>query len=110
MSQENVEKIRKGIEDFNRRDFDSALTTVADDIIWSRSCPALRRPCFMGRRKFGVAWEGQAEMMDLRVEPEEFIAVGDDRVVVPMRLIAWVTAVGCRWTLRSLGFSQLLTV
>jgi hypothetical protein len=34
MSQELVEKIHRGIDDFNRRDFDRALAALADDVIW----------------------------------------------------------------------------
>lgn len=86
MSEENVEKIRKGIEAFNRRDFDAALALLADDITWegflSRTETQLRH---RGKEQIRAAWESQVEMLDVRAEPEEFIAVGTDKVVEAAR-------------------------
>ena len=40
------------------------------------------------KREIRVAWESQVDVLDLRAEPEEFIAVGADKVVVPIRMVA----------------------
>jgi ketosteroid isomerase-like protein len=89
MSQENAEKVRTGIEAFNRRDFDSALAYLRDDVTWERflSRAETTAPVVRGKEQLRAAWESQVEVLDLRVEPEEFIPVGD-RVVVPMRMFA----------------------
>jgi ketosteroid isomerase-like protein len=36
VSQRHVERIREGLEAFNRRDFDAALALLSDDITWER--------------------------------------------------------------------------
>jgi ketosteroid isomerase-like protein len=88
MSQEIVAKVRKGIDDFNRRNFDRALAAMREDVTWE---PFLSRAetslPLRGKEQIRAAWESQAEAVDLRVEPEEFIAFGDEKVVVPMRVV-----------------------
>jgi ketosteroid isomerase-like protein len=90
MSQENVEKIRRGIEAFNRRDFDAALAYLRDDVTWERflSRAEAPTPAVRGKAELRAAWESQVEAVDLRGEPEEFIPVGDDKVIVPVRMVA----------------------
>lgn len=89
MSRENVEKVRGGIEAFNRRDFEGALVYLRDDVTWERflSRAETTAPVVRGKEQLRAAWESQVEALDLRVEPEEFIPVGD-RVIVPMRMVA----------------------
>jgi ketosteroid isomerase-like protein len=90
MSQENVDKVRSGIEAFNRRDFDAALVHLRDDVTWERflSRAEAPTPVVRGKEELRAAWESQVEAVDLRGEPEEFIPVGDDTVVVPVRMVA----------------------
>jgi hypothetical protein len=45
-------------------------------------------PVVQGKAELRAAWESQVEAVDLRGEPEEFIPVGDDKVVVPVRMVA----------------------
>jgi ketosteroid isomerase-like protein len=90
MSEDNVEKIRRGMEAFNRRDFDAALASLRDDVTWERyfSRAETTTPVVRGKAQLRAAWESQVEALDLRVEPDEFIPVGDDKVVVSMRMVA----------------------
>ena len=88
MSQENVEKIREGIEAFNRRDFDAALAPLHDDVTWERflSRAESSTPLVRGKEELLAVWKSQVEAVDLRLEPDEFIVVGD-KVIVPMRMV-----------------------
>jgi ketosteroid isomerase-like protein len=90
VSQQNVESVRKGIDAFNRRDFDTALELVSEDVTFERflSRTESQTEWVRGRRELRAVWASQVEAVDLRVEPEEFIAVGADKVIVPVRMIA----------------------
>jgi ketosteroid isomerase-like protein len=90
MSQENVEKLRAGIEAFNRRDFDSALALLREDVTWERflSRTEAETPVVRGKEELRAVWESQVEAVDIRIEPDEFIPVGDNKVVVPSRMVA----------------------
>ena len=50
-----------------------------------------RRPTrrwFEGRRNCEPSWESQVDAVDIRMEPDEFISVGNNKVVVPSRMVA----------------------
>jgi ketosteroid isomerase-like protein len=89
MSDENVEKVRKGIDAFNRRDFDAALALLSDDVTWERflSRAEAATPAVRGKDELLAVWQSQVEALDIRVEPEEFIVVGD-KVIVPAQMVA----------------------
>jgi ketosteroid isomerase-like protein len=87
MSEENVEKIRKAIEDFNRRDFDAALAVATEDFTWEPFLEQTATPLLRGKAQVKAAWESQVELLDLRVEPREFIAVDANNVVVTAQLV-----------------------
>ena len=89
MSEANVELIRAGIDAFNRRDFDAALVGLRDDVTWERylSRTEAGDPVVRGKQELRAVWESQVEAVDLRLEPEEFIA-GGDKVIVPCMMIA----------------------
>jgi ketosteroid isomerase-like protein len=89
MSRDNIELVRKGIDAFNRRDFDAALAAVHDDVTWQRflSRAEANTPQVRGKEELRAVWESQVEAVDLRVEPEEFIAAGD-KVIVSSRMVA----------------------
>jgi ketosteroid isomerase-like protein len=90
MSERNIELIRSGIDAFNRRDFDTALAALRDDVTWERflSRAEADSPVVRGKEELRAVWESQVEAVDIRLEPEEFIAAGDDKVVVPSRMVA----------------------
>jgi ketosteroid isomerase-like protein len=89
VTEDNVELVKRGIEAFNRRDFDAALALAAEDISWE---PFLSRAeteqPLVGHDAIRAAWESQTEAVDLRIEAAEYIPVGADKVVVPARLLA----------------------
>jgi ketosteroid isomerase-like protein len=88
--QRNIEATRQGIEAFNRRDFEAALATVRDDVTWARflSRSEADDPVVRGKEELRAVWESQVEAVDIRLEPEEFIAAGDDKVIVPVAMVA----------------------
>jgi ketosteroid isomerase-like protein len=90
MSERNVELVRSGIDAFNRRDFDWALGALRDDVTGERFLPRAEAdsPVVRGKAELQAVWESQVEAVAIRVEPEEFIAAGDDKVVVPSRMVA----------------------
>lgn len=89
MSRQNVETIRRGIDAFNRRDFDAALALLAEDVTWARflSQAEADTPVVRGKTELRAVWESQVDTVDIRVEAVEFIPVGDHKVVVPVRFL-----------------------
>jgi hypothetical protein len=90
MSEDTVELVQRGIEAFNRRDFDAALAAVTDDITWERylSRTESEEPAVRGKEELRATWVSQVEAVDLRLEPLELIPVGAEKVVVPTRMVA----------------------
>jgi ketosteroid isomerase-like protein len=88
MSQENVETIREAIEAFNRREFDAALAMAAEDLTWAPFLSQTETPLLRGPAQVKAAWKSQVELLDLRIEPQEFIPVGSNKVVVMAEWIA----------------------
>ena len=87
MSRENVEIVRRGFEDFARTgDFDPEL--FDPDAEFDNSNAMLDAAIYHGR-------EGLREYLFLlremwkpvRFEPQEYIPVGEDQVLVPVRMI-----------------------
>jgi ketosteroid isomerase-like protein len=86
MSRENVEMIRRCYEAFNRRDFDAALADFDDAITWKPAFPA-GMAVLEGKEALRAQWTSRVEALDLHVEPQELIAVGDSGVIVVARWI-----------------------
>ena len=80
MSEENVEKVRRGYDDFNRRDWDSVMAEFDDAVTWmpifSVETDELR-----GKAAIREAWESLVESLDIHVEVQELIPVDADRVL-----------------------------
>ena len=89
MSNENVQAVREVIDAFNRRDFDAAMAPLKDDVTWERflSRAEATSPAVRGKAELLAVWKSQVEAVDIRVEPEEFIQVGN-KVIAPMRMCA----------------------
>ena len=85
MSQENLEIVRRGIEAFNRRDFDVALRYVAPDATFDMSHS--RGPdagLYVGHDAIRRFWTDMTEPFERHTMiPDEFIAHGE-HVVVPL--------------------------
>jgi ketosteroid isomerase-like protein len=88
VSEGNVERVRGGIDAFNRRDFDAALALLRDDVTWERFLSRAETTSVVvrGKAELRAIWVDQVEAVDIRFEPIEFIAVGD-KVVVPGRMV-----------------------
>ena len=93
MSEENVERIRRGYDAFNRRDFDAVLAEADDRVTW-RPIFSLESPLLEGKEEIRAAWTSAVESLDVHVEPRELIPVGDDAVVVVAKWIGRGAASG----------------
>lgn len=92
MSQENMKIARRGIEEFNQQ-FNSIeelnLDFLAPDVTLDNSNAAFDDAVFRGH-------DGMREYMSLlremwirqQLEPQEFIPVGEDQVIVAFRLVS----------------------
>jgi ketosteroid isomerase-like protein len=92
MSKETIEVAHRGIEQFNQ-DFASAeelnLDLLAPDVVIDNSNAALDSAVYHGH-------EGMRELMSMlrgmwklqQGEAQEFIPVGEDRVIVPVRIVS----------------------
>jgi len=83
MSQQNVEAVRAIIEDFNRGDYEAALSRAAPDLVFdlSRATGPFRGVFALDQARsflndLSATWEAS------RIEPHELIEVGE-QVVVP---------------------------
>jgi ketosteroid isomerase-like protein len=92
MSQENVEIVRRGIEQFNR-DFTSEeeldLDLMAPDAVFDNSNAAFDAAVYRGHggmREFMSLLQGMWKLQ--QGEPQEFITVDEDRVIVPIRIVS----------------------
>ena len=88
--EENIDLIRKGIEAFNARDFDAALAMLRADVTWERflSRTETDSPVVSGKVELREVWESQVQAVDIRIEVEEIISAGENRVVTPARMVA----------------------
>jgi len=83
----HADTIHRGLEAFNARDFDAAISLLAEDVVWASFLSRTQGEYLHGREEVRTAWESQVDVLDLRAEALEYIPVGDDKVVVPMRMI-----------------------
>jgi ketosteroid isomerase-like protein len=84
MSQENVEIVRRGIEEWNRHDLTTWLATFRSDaeIDWSRA-RAPFKGVYRGRGELEAFWdEFWSTLEDVQVETHDLTEVGSE-VVVP---------------------------
>jgi len=78
--EENIELVRAGYEAFNRRQFESALETADETTTW-RPFFSVETEQLVGKSAILAAWENQSEMMDLRIDVDELIALDDTHVL-----------------------------
>ncbi len=86
MSEAHVERLRRSYEAFNRRDLDATFEIFRDDATLEPFLSRAETDLLRGRQQIREAFEAQIEAMDLRVEPQAFISVGEDTVIVPTEL------------------------
>jgi ketosteroid isomerase-like protein len=80
MSRENVDLTRRVFEAFNRRDFDAAFAVLDDSITWWSLFSAEADLC-QGKEALRAQWTSQVEAVDVYIELQELISVGESRVV-----------------------------
>ena len=84
MSQENVDKARRFIEAYNRRDFDAAVEDFDPQIEWVLPERQRSDSC-VGPAEIRRFWEGLDDTFDeLRLDPQEAVD-GGDRVAIRLR-------------------------
>jgi ketosteroid isomerase-like protein len=84
MSQENVERVRRGIDAYNRRDLDGILENWATDAVvdWSES-RGFDAGVFRGHDEIRAFWQRFLDAFDeVRVEIDDPVAVEDDLLIV----------------------------
>jgi ketosteroid isomerase-like protein len=88
MSQENVERLRRWVEAFNRRDFETIATLDHPAIEWRTSAEDPDASTHRGQEAVQGYLDGYIESFpNLEIEVTECFAVGDDRVVAVNRFV-----------------------
>ena len=66
------------------------MSRLRDDVTLERflSRPEADDPLVRGKEELRAVWESQVEAVDIRLEPEDFVAAGDDKVIVPSVMLA----------------------
>ena len=89
MSQENVEIVRRGYERFSRTGELDRDQWDADAVLDNSNAIFADPGVYRGFDRIREFFIAQGEMWkSQRYEPEEFIAVGVDQVVVPQRIVS----------------------
>jgi ketosteroid isomerase-like protein len=84
MSQENVETLQRGYDAFNRRDIDAALEGLHPEVEWPNM---LEGTVIRGHQAIRDYWTKQFQLTASRVDPEEFIEMGDRWVVLVHQVV-----------------------
>lgn len=80
MSRQNVELTRRVFEAFNRRDFDAAFSVLDDSISW-RTLISADVTVLQGKEALRRHWGSQVEAIDVHIDLEDLVPVGDSQVV-----------------------------
>jgi len=75
----NEDLLRRAYAAFNGRDIDGALDSMHPDVDWPTAMEGGR---VLGHDALRAYWERQFDLIDSRVEPEEFEELTDGRVSV----------------------------
>ena len=113
MPEQHIELVRKGIEAFNRGDWDATLALCAEDIVWIPLIQAVDgQRALIGREDVRAAWVAQRETLGgeaFGVEPKEIRDLGAGSVLAHMRVTGQGTTSGVPidldyvqlWTIRN---------
>ena len=84
MSEENVEKVRRGFAEYNRGDIEGALEEWAPDAVWDWSNGrGFDAGVYRGRDEIRAFWQQRtAAWKENRLEVVDVVEVDDDRVIV----------------------------
>ena len=63
---------------------------LREDVTWERflSRAETDSPVVSGKVELREVWESQVQAVDIRIEVEEIISAGENRVVMPARMVA----------------------
>lgn len=90
MSERHIDIVRKGIEAFNRGDWDATLALCAEDIVWIPMIQAVDgQRALIGHDMLRSAWVAQRETLGgdaFGVEPKEIRDLGAGTVLAHMRV------------------------
>jgi ketosteroid isomerase-like protein len=83
MSEERVEMVRRGIEAWNRHDFEFGADQLADDVEWVPASPAaVERPVYHGKESVARAFNQLWDTWDLwEFEEQEIRDLGEVELV-----------------------------
>ena len=113
MPEQHIELVRKGIEAFNRGDWDATLALCAEDIVWIPLIQAVDgQRALIGREDVRAAWVAQRETLGgeaFGVEPKEIRDLGAGSILAHMRVTGQGTTSGVPidldyvqlWTIRN---------
>jgi ketosteroid isomerase-like protein len=83
------EEIRRLYAAFNRRDIDSVLESLAENVVWANGWEGGH---VRGRAAVRDYWSRQFAAIRPRVKPEEITLADDGRVAVLVHQVVWSTA------------------
>src|SRR4051794_39855214 len=98
MSQEHIDRIRRGFEAFNRGDWDAALEYVAEDVVWGAYLAAMdgERAIF-GHESLRRTWQAQRDDLggeDFKIEARDIRDLGAGSLLVKLRVMGHGSASG----------------
>jgi len=84
MSQENVEKVRRGFDEYNRGDIEAALQEWAPDAVWDWSNGhGFDAGIYRGHDEIRAFWQQRTEAWEeVRLEIVDVVEVDDNKVIV----------------------------
>jgi len=89
MSQENVEIARRWVGAYNRRDFDGLIGLTDPGVVLDNSNAAFDGAVYRGHDGVREWWSWVRGMWKRQdIQPQEFIPVGEDQVIVPVQLVS----------------------
>ena len=112
MSQDHIDLIKRGLEAFNRGDWDSAAEHLAESVVWMGYLASVDgSKSLFGREAIKEAWREQSETLGheaFQAEAQEFRDLGAGTILASMRLSGRGTGSGLPieinyvqlWTLR----------
>jgi ketosteroid isomerase-like protein len=83
------DEIRRLYAAFNRRDIDSVIESLAEDVVWANGWEGGH---VRGRAAVRDYWSRQFAALRPRVEPEEITLADDGRVTVRVHQLVWSAA------------------
>jgi ketosteroid isomerase-like protein len=89
MSQENVEVVRRNIDAYNRRDIEAYVATVAPGLVFHSTFGGVEGRTYTGHAGARQYFEDLREAWaDYRLEVEEFVDAGGDKVIGLFHVVA----------------------